>query len=65
MPSASEVEENGLDLADMNVKLLQQVEEMMLYIIEQDKRIASLEKKDKQPEKQKRKTKVTRKNPQQ
>ncbi|MDD6209215.1 MAG: hypothetical protein PUB21_01250 [Bacteroidales bacterium] len=43
IPSAAEVGENGVNLAEMNVKLLQKVEELTLYIIQQEKRISSLE----------------------
>lgn len=39
IPSAGEVETNGVGLADMNVKLLQKVEELTLYMIEQDKKL--------------------------
>ena len=43
IPSAKEMEENGINLAEMNIKLLQKVEELTLYIIEQEKRIKTLE----------------------
>jgi hypothetical protein len=43
MPVASEVQENGYNLHDMNVKLLQKVEELTLYSIEQNKKIEKLE----------------------
>jgi hypothetical protein len=46
VPAEAEVMENGIDLAAMNVKLLQKVEELTLYIIEQNKRIEALEKKE-------------------
>jgi len=39
IPSAAEVEENGIGLMEMNVQLLQKVEELMLYTIEQNKQI--------------------------
>ncbi len=39
IPSAQEMEENGLLLKEMNLKLLEKVEELTLYIIEQEKRI--------------------------
>ncbi len=39
----AEVLENGLDLGEMNKKLLEKVEELSLYIIEQEKRIEALE----------------------
>jgi flagellar basal body rod protein FlgG len=44
IPTASEVKENGYSLHDMNVKLLQKVEELTLYSIEQNKKIEQLEK---------------------
>ena len=44
IPSAKEMEENGINLAEMNIKLLQKVEELTLYIIEQEKRINAQEK---------------------
>src|SRR5690606_1763998 len=37
IPSAEEVEENGILLGDMNAKLLQKIEELTLYAIEQQK----------------------------
>lgn len=43
IPSATEITENGVSLADMNAKLLQKIEELTLYLIEQDKRIKQLE----------------------
>lgn len=39
IPSAKEVKENGMSLVDMQVKLLQKVEELTLYAIDQQKRI--------------------------
>ncbi|MDP4276591.1 MAG: hypothetical protein Q8914_03055 [Bacteroidota bacterium] len=39
IPSAKEVKENGVDLAEMQVKLLQKVEELTLYALDQQKRI--------------------------
>ncbi len=44
IPSAKEVEENGVQLGIISSKLLQKIEELTLYIIEQDKRIEKLEK---------------------
>ena len=44
IPSAKEVEENGFHLADMQKKVLQKVEELTLYTIEQGKLIMKLEK---------------------
>lgn len=44
MPTAEEVEKEGQDLAEINRTLLQKVEELTLYIIEQDKKSKQLEK---------------------
>jgi|GEM_PF-5654867 len=50
MPSAEEFKENDMDVAEMNNKLLQKIEELTLYLIEQNKEIeilkAKLEVKD-------------------
>jgi len=46
LPSADEVKANGIDLGEMNALLLQKIEEITLYIIQQDKKIKELEKKD-------------------
>lgn len=43
IPSTAEVHQEGLDLAQMDAKLLQKIEELTLYIIEQQKRIEKLE----------------------
>jgi hypothetical protein len=45
VPSAKEIKENGLNLKQMTALLLQKVEELTLYTIEQEKRIKMLEKK--------------------
>jgi len=45
VPSAKEVEKDGLDLGEMNKRLLQKVEEMTLYIIDLEKRLNMIEKK--------------------
>ena len=37
IPSAKEIEEKGLSVGEMNMKLLQKIEELTLYIIEQNK----------------------------
>ncbi|ACU03278.1 hypothetical protein [Pedobacter heparinus] len=42
IPSAAEVKANGIDLGDMNAKLLQKIEELTLYLIEKDKEIKQL-----------------------
>ena len=44
VPSEEEVLKNGINLGDMNAKLLQKMEEMTLYMIEQNKRMNQLEK---------------------
>jgi len=43
VPSAAEVEANGIELGKMNAVLLQKVEELTLYIIQMEKRLAELE----------------------
>lgn len=45
IPSAAAVEDNGVLLGDMQKKLLQKIEELTLYTIEQDKQISDLQKK--------------------
>ena len=42
VPSAQEVEENGVDVGEMNKLLLQKVEELTLYIIDLQKQIDEL-----------------------
>ena len=42
IPSAKQVEENGIELGEMNKLLLQKVEELTLYLIEMDKEIKDL-----------------------
>lgn len=42
IPSAKEVEKNGQDVGDMQLKLLEKVEELVLYTIEQQKIIDKL-----------------------
>ncbi len=39
IPSAKEVEANGVELGDMNAKLLKKIEELTLYLIQQNTRI--------------------------
>ncbi len=39
MPSAAEVEKNGLSLGEMNKQLLRKVEELTLYLMAQNKTI--------------------------
>jgi hypothetical protein len=42
IPSAEEVNKNGIKLADMNKQLLKKVEELTLYMIEQNKKIEEM-----------------------
>lgn len=42
IPSEKEVMQDGIDLAEINKKLLQKVEELTLYIIQQDKNMAAM-----------------------
>jgi hypothetical protein len=42
IPSAAEVEQNGVNVGEMQKKLLQKVEELTLYVIEQQKEIERL-----------------------
>ncbi|HPI00245.1 MAG TPA: hypothetical protein PK772_07940 [Chitinophagaceae bacterium] len=43
IPSAQQVEKNGVQLGDISSKLLMKIEELTLYIIEQNKKINNLE----------------------
>lgn len=43
VPSTAEVTENGIDVGEMNTILLKKVEELTLYLLEQDVKIKSLE----------------------
>jgi hypothetical protein len=45
IPSASEIEENGLTLGDMQKKMIEKIEELTLYTIEQNKMIKELQQK--------------------
>ncbi|SEW13156.1 hypothetical protein SAMN04488122_0757 [Chitinophaga arvensicola] len=42
IPAAHEVEQEGIDLADINKKLLQKIEELTLHLINQEKEINAL-----------------------
>ncbi len=42
-PPASEMETKGINVSEINLNLLKRIEELTLYIIEQDKRIRELE----------------------
>lgn len=44
IPSAAEVKEKGLSMGEMQNKLLQKIEELTLYVIEQQKQIEQLKK---------------------
>lgn len=46
IPSAQEVKQNGIELGQMNAKLLEKIEELTLYIIELNKKIDVLEKRN-------------------
>jgi len=48
--SAQEIEKNGLMLAEMNMALLKKIEEITLYMIEQNKKINELERENKKLE---------------
>ncbi len=42
IPSEEEVKQDGINLGDMDAKLLQKIEELTLYTIEQNKQILQL-----------------------
>lgn len=42
IPTEAEVKKNGANLGEMNVKLLQKIEELTLYVIQQNKEIEAL-----------------------
>jgi len=44
IPSAKEIKNNGVNLVEMNTKLLEKTEELTLYIIEQNKKIEQQQK---------------------
>ena len=48
MPSATEVEENGIELGAMNAKLLEKIEELTLYLLKQEERLNAQEIENKQ-----------------
>ena len=52
IPSAADMEENGINLSEMNMKLLQKVEELTLYIINQNKLLKEEKKKNEKLEDQ-------------
>ena len=43
VPSGVEIEESGMDVAATNVTMLRKIEELTLYMIEQNKRLERLE----------------------
>ena len=46
IPSAKEMEQNGISLSELNLMLLKQIEELTLYLINQEKRIQMMEEKN-------------------
>jgi hypothetical protein len=44
VPTAAEIKENGLKLSEMQTKMMEKIEELTLYIIDQEKRIDKLSK---------------------
>lgn len=42
--SATDMQQNGVNISDFQIQLLQKIEELTLYIIRQDERIRDLEK---------------------
>nr|WP_299381506.1 fibronectin type III domain-containing protein [Allomuricauda sp.] len=44
IPSAEKVAQDGIDLGTMNAKLLQKIEELTLYLLEQEEKIEALKK---------------------
>ncbi len=45
IPSSAKMNESGISLKEMNLKLLQKIEELTLYVLEQQKEIEALKKK--------------------
>lgn len=43
IPTAKEMIENGINLGELNIKLLQKVEELTLHLIEKDKQMSTLQ----------------------
>lgn len=52
MPSAKEMEENGIKVGEMDMILLKKIEELTLYLIEKEEQLQALEKRVVQLEKQ-------------
>lgn len=44
MPSAQEVKDNGIELGQMNAKLLEKIEELTLYVVELNKKVEQQQK---------------------
>ena len=42
IPSAAEMQQNGVNMPELQMQLLQKIEELTLYMIEQEKRIQEL-----------------------
>ncbi|MVT07831.1 hypothetical protein [Chitinophaga tropicalis] len=57
VPSATEVEKNGIDLGEMNKVLLQKIEELTLHLIDMKKEIGELKQQNKRLEQEIRKEK--------
>lgn len=51
IPSAREVETNGLDLGEMNAKLLKKIEELTLHVIGLNKKVEALQQENNVPKK--------------
>jgi len=43
IPAASEIEESGIALGEMQKKMMEKIEELTLYILQQEERIKVLE----------------------
>ncbi|WP_422858982.1 hypothetical protein ACOKFD_16860 [Flagellimonas sp. S174] len=43
IPSAKEMEENGIQLGELNMKLLEKIEELTLYILEQEEKLKKVD----------------------
>jgi len=50
VPSAKEMEANGINLSEMNMLLLRKIEELTLYVIDQNKEIDELKKRSVSPD---------------
>lgn len=47
LPSAEEIDENGIGLGDLVHKQMEKIEELTLYVIELNKKVEKLEKENK------------------